>query len=148
MLPVNFHMVSKFEVVKQTDSIHIISVLQHAVSSGGALGPYRIVDTALMPRPGKFDSGAIHGGSIHYDASTNTWLLFHTGFHLAETATHPNCTANTSNLPAMNSPSRVIGLAHSKSLAGPWIRYDEPILRARPKGKGFWDDSDVSNAGE
>jgi hypothetical protein len=51
---------------------------------------------------------------------------------------------NGSAAPVQVSASRRIGVAWSRSLAGPWSRADAPILSAGPRGE--WDGSDVSNA--
>jgi len=118
------------------------SVIYHAESID-VLGPYNITGEALAPgRPGQWDSGAVHGGSVHFDASSRKYLLFHTGFQYDLPS--PNCTQNGSIAPIMNSSSRKIGLAWSWTLKGPWQKLPSPILG--PRQGAYWDNTDVSNA--
>jgi hypothetical protein len=117
------------------------SVVEHHVSESGAAGPFERRGIALAPRPGHWDSGAIHGPSIHYDGSSGLYLLFHAGF--THPGPKPNCTQDPTFPVVMVSSTRRIGVAWSASLDGPWERGD-PILGPGPKGS--WDSTDVSNA--
>eukprot|EP00040_Diaphanoeca_grandis_P043924 m.269506 g.269506 ORF g.269506 m.269506 type:complete len:408 (+) comp84705_c0_seq1:158-1381(+) len=121
------------------------SVVLHAVAKT-PLGPWMTqAQPALQPRPHHWDSGAIHGPEIHFDASTRVWLLFYMGTHF-DGAT-PDCNANVSAPIIDVSSTRRIGLAWSASLESGkelWHRFDTPILSPRPKP--FWDWTDVSNA--
>lgn len=120
------------------------SVVEHYVSQGGgAAGPFVRQGVALGPRSaGHWDSGAIHGPSIHFDGSTGLYLLFHAGFTHPEP--RPNCSRDPTSPVVMVSSSRRIGVAWSASLDGPWQRGTSPILGPGPKGS--WDATDVSNA--
>ena len=118
------------------------------------LGPYSLRDVALPPRqPPHWDSGAVHGVSVHrlpsaaegeevlpeyalyYMGTTNTW-----GYN----GSHPNCTVEYDNQQGSRGARR-IGVATSDSLDGPWKRRDQPIFGPGNKSAGEWDNSDESN---
>lgn len=130
------------------------SVVRHATGPTIS-GPWTVVAAlpALSPRFGHWDSGAVHGPSITRDPASGLFLLFYMGTTV--TTLRPDCRANPSSLPVMNSSSRRIGLAWSVSLEPgqeQWHRapstlggdyHSGMILQPRPNG---WDSSDVSNA--
>lgn len=98
------------------------SEIAHAVADSPE-GPYTYVETVLAPRPGYFDATTCHNPHIQY--LNGTYYLFYMG----------------------NSDGSVytkrIGLAKAKSLNGPWIRSDKPVLEAGDEGQ--WDDCNTTN---
>jgi len=86
-------------------------------------GPYHYLETVLAPRPGFWDATTCHNPHIQY--VDGTYCLFYMG--------NSNGKTNTKR----------IGLATSKSLYGPWIRSEKPLLEAG--SKGAWDDHCTTN---
>ncbi|EOD31815.1 hypothetical protein EMIHUDRAFT_112628 [Emiliania huxleyi CCMP1516] len=115
------------------------------------LGPYERAGVALAPRsPPHWDSGGVHGPTIHRVRSGGAWLwaLYYMGS--ANTwdprdGTHPNCTRRVDPRTGDRATRRV-GLATSASLWGPWARRDSPLLGPGDRAAGDWDYEDVSNA--
>ena len=86
------------------------SIVKHGVSSS-PLGPWKILSRpSLEPRDGEWDSGAIHGPEIHYDRSSNVYLLFYMGTTLRDDMKRPNCIENANASIIDISKSRRIGL--------------------------------------
>lgn len=106
-------------------------------------GPYQFYEVALLPRGEQFWDGKMtHNPTIHKYG--DTYLLYYTGTtYKGPMPTPENPTSETSDLKLEAHYHERIGLATSKSVYGPWIRYDKPILDVR---KGKWDSLIVSNA--
>lgn len=98
------------------------SEIAHAVADSPE-GPYTYIETVLAPRPGYFDATSCHNPHIRY--VQGTYYLFYMG----------NSDGSVN--------SKVIGLAKSKSLYGPWVRMDKPLLGAG--AEGAWDDCCTTN---
>jgi hypothetical protein len=98
------------------------SEIAHAVANNPE-GPYTYIETVLAPRPGFWDATTCHNPHIQY--VDGTYCLFYMG--------NSNGKTNTKR----------IGLATSKSLNGPWIRSDKPLLEVGEKGA--WDDHCTTN---
>jgi hypothetical protein len=131
----------------------------HLVSKD-PLGPYALRAVALKPRPPPFwDSGAVHGVSVHalpqsaaaaarnsgrllpkyalyYMGTKNDWQYPH--------GAHPNCSA-VYDPRTGDRGTRRIGVATSYSLDGPWERRDAPVLDNGNASAGDWDFGDQSN---
>ena len=118
-----------------------------------ALGPYLRRGVALAPRmPPAWDSGAIHGPTIHRvrtAKNSSIWALYYMGTSNtwdpagASHPSHPNCSVRVD--PQMGDhASRRLGLATAPSLFGPWTRRDSPLFGPGDAGQS-WDWSDVSN---
>ncbi len=117
------------------------------------LGPYVRQGLALAPRaPPFWDSGAVHGPTIHRIPSSGrlnpdapVWALYYMG--TANTwdvnGSHPNCTQVVDPNQG-DRASRRIGLATATSLWGPWTRRDAPIFGPGDAAAGEWDYTDVS----
>lgn len=95
-------------------------------------GPYEFQEVVLPSRAAEFwDGRATHNPSItRYD---DTYVLYYMG------STHPLASPPLNRSFATDDPrcivaraSKRVGIAISKSLAGPWQRFDEPILPAKP----------------
>lgn len=98
------------------------SEIAHAVADQPE-GPYTYIETVLAPRPGFWDATTCHNPHIQY--IDGSYYLFYMG--------NSNGKTNTKR----------IGLATSKSLNGPWVRHDLPLLEAGEKGS--WDDHCTTN---
>jgi len=113
----------------------------HVVTEPGAgpEGPYSLRALALGPRPGFWDGDTISEPHIqrHPDG---TYLLFYMG--LNDTHSAFNCTLGDTRCMGIGG-KRMIGVAFSKSLDGPWERLDKAIVGPGPAGQ--CDDHDVSN---
>lgn len=110
------------------------------------LGPYARRGVALEPRPPPaWDSGAVHGPTIHR-LSDGSWALYYMGTSNTwdpKNGSHPNCTLAAD--PQQGSrATRRIGIATAASPFGPWTRRDAPIFGPGTHGTE-WDWSDVSN---
>lgn len=118
------------------------SEIVHAVSDSPE-GPYKFVEVALPPRGENFWDGRMtHNPTIRKYG--DTYLLFYTGTtYKGPAPTADNPTTETSALKLEAHYNERIGLATSKSVYGPWQRYDKPVLDVRP---GKWDSLLVSNA--
>ena len=125
------------------------SVVRHAVADDAA-GPWRVLPgNSLEPRSGFWDSGAIHGPTIVHDPTSQRFLLFYMGTTITGSP-RPDCRANRQAPAVMNSSSRRIGLAWSRSITAgeeQWHRVgsDEQGMILGPRA-GKWDSGDVSNA--
>ena len=89
------------------------SVVKHAVSDDGPLGPWTAAtETALSPRPGFWDSGGIHGPSVHREPG-GLYILFYE----ATTNAQPplECEHNASQPIVDLSATRRIGAASAES---------------------------------
>ena len=107
-------------------------------------GPWETIDTALAPRQGSWDSGGIHGPSVHREPTEHggRYVLF---YEATATRMPPlDCRHNASVPIADLSASRRIGAASAASPDGPWRRLDRPLLG--PRAPPAWDATDVSNA--
>lgn len=98
------------------------SEIAHAIADKPE-GPYTYVETVLSPREGYFDATTCHNPHIQY--LNGTYYLFYMG--------NSDGTVYT----------KQIGLAKSKSINGPWIRSDKPILETGETGT--WDDCNTTN---
>lgn len=96
--------------------------IAHAVADKPE-GPYTYEGTVLAPRPGYFDATTCHNPHIQY--KDGVYYLFYMGTSDGTVYT------------------KRIGLAHSKSLYGPWVRSNKPILEAG--SMGAWDDCNTTN---
>lgn len=112
-----------------------------------ASGPFARHDVALEPRaPPYFDSGAVHGPTIHR-LPNGTYLLYYMGTKNTWDTTkgsHPDCRTSYDNQQG-DRATRRIGVAISNSLYGPWTRFDTPVFGPGNRTKGEWDYGDVSN---
>ena len=106
-------------------------------------GPYKFEKVALPPRGEKYWDGKMtHNPDIK--KYKDTYLLFYTGTTYPGKMPTPEYQASdTSALVTYAHYHERIGLAISKSLLGPWERFDKPILDVR---EGKWDSLIVSNA--
>lgn len=97
-------------------------------------GPYTYVEDVLPPRNGQhWDGRMTHNPSI--TRWRGRYLLFYTG----TTYSGPRPDANTPVPDAQRLEARAnqrIGVAVADHPAGPWTRFDQPVLDARP---GHWD---------
>jgi hypothetical protein len=92
-------------------------------------GPYQFEDVVLPKRGTRYWDGLVaHNPTIH--KYKDTYLLFYTG------TTYPERNYDVAWA------AKRIGLATAKSVRGPWIRRDAPILDPRP---GRWDNQITSN---
>ena len=92
------------------------SVVRHATAPSES-GPWTVLSgpPALRPRPGHWDSGAIHGPTVLRDPKSGLYLLFFMGTTV--NTPRPDCAADPAAAPMMNSSSRRVGLAWSRSVA-------------------------------
>jgi hypothetical protein len=98
-------------------------------------GPFKYQAQALPPRgEGYWDASMTHNPTIHKHG--DTYILFYTGTKFIDTDD-----LKGNRLQAWN--NKRIGIAVSKSVYGPWTRFDQPILRPRA---GKWDSIITSNA--
>ncbi|WP_135547578.1 glycoside hydrolase family protein [Paenibacillus cymbidii] len=99
-------------------------------------GPFRFVEVVLPPRgPAYWDGMMTHNPTIH--RSGDRYLLYYTGTTYEggmPDASHPELWGEGKPLEARS--NQRIGLAVSHSVAGPWERFDTPILLPR---QGKWD---------
>lgn len=96
--------------------------IAHAVADQPE-GPYRVIGTALAPRPGQWDATSCH--NPHLQRVGDRFALFYMGSSNGRTGT------------------KRIGLATATSLDGPWQRSDTPLLLPGPEGA--WDDHCTTN---
>ena len=109
------------------------------------LGPFTRRAVALAPRPPPaWDSGAVHGPTVHALPGGRGWALYYTGTQLNWNGTHPNCTASVDPNQG-DRATRRIGIATAASLHGPWMRRAAPIFGPGDRAAGAWDWLDVSN---
>jgi hypothetical protein len=109
------------------------SEIVHAIADTPE-GPFTYHAVALPARgEGYWDGSMTHNPTIQKHG--DTYILFYTGTHYAET---PDRKAD--HWAAWN--KKRIGIATSKSVYGPWQRYDSPILEPR---EGKWDEVITSN---
>ena len=109
------------------------------------LGRFTRRAVALAPRPPPaWDSGAVHGPTVHALPGGRGWALYYTGTQLNWNGTHPNCTASVDPNQG-DRTTRRIGIATSASLYGPWTRRAAPIFGPGDRAAGAWDWLDVSN---
>jgi predicted GH43/DUF377 family glycosyl hydrolase len=106
-------------------------------------GPYKFQKVILPPRREKYWDGKMtHNPDIKKYG--DTYLLYYTGTTYTGKMPDPDHQAlDTSALVTYAHYHERIGLATSKSIFGPWKRFDKPILDVR---KGKWDSLIVSNA--
>ena len=106
-------------------------------------GPYKFVKVVLPPRGEKYWDGKMtHNPDIKKYG--DTYLLFYTGTtYPGKMPTPDHQASDTSDFVTYAHYHERIGLATSKSLFGPWKRFDKPILDVR---KSKWDSLIVSNA--
>lgn len=98
-------------------------------SCDNPVGPYQFEDVVLPKRGTRYWDGLMaHNPTIH--RYKDTYLLYYTG------TTYPDRKYHTAWA------NKRIGLATAKSVKGPWVRRDEPILEPRP---GRWDNQITSN---
>lgn len=117
------------------------SEIVHAVSDTPG-GPYEFSDVALPPRGEQYWDGKMtHNPAIRKHG--DTYLLFYTG------TTYKGDMPDEKHQVTSESPKKIeahqnerIGLAISKSLNGPWERFDKPILDVVPNS---WEQYLVSN---
>lgn len=109
------------------------STIVHAVSETPE-GPFHYLAEALPPRgEGHWDGSMTHNPTIH--RHEDTFILFYTGsFH--------TCSGDFDRNMYEALAHKRIGIATSKSVYGPWTRYDEPILQPR---ENKWDAFITSN---
>ena len=110
------------------------STILHSVSDTPE-GPFKLLGEALPPRgEGYWDGSTTHNPCIQ--KHKDTYILFYTGSY------HTN-TGDKMKNDYEGLTNKRIGIATSKSLYGPWKRYDKPILEPR---EGKWDAIITSNA--
>lgn len=99
-------------------------------------GPYAFEKVVLPPRGAEYWDGRMtHNPTIHKYG--DTYLLYYTGSTYKEdTPAKDNPEKPDSPLVKEAHSNQRIGLATSKSLSGPWVRRDKPIVLPRP---GKWD---------
>ena len=112
------------------------------------LGPYERRGVALSPRaPPAWDSGAIHGPTLHR-ISSRLWALYFMAtrdtWSAAGGAHHPNCTAAVDPQQG-DRATRRLGVAMAPTPWGPWTRRDKPLFGPGNRSAGEWDWLDVSN---
>lgn len=108
----------------------VSSEIVHATSDAPQ-GPYRLSDVALKGRGAQYwDGRSAHNPRILKDG--DTYYLIYMG------STHPFANPTAEQI-TLDSPwctvarsNKRIGIAKSKSLYGPWIRLDEPVLKTQP----------------
>ena len=115
------------------------SKIIHCVSSS-PFGPFEYHDTALSPRGRQyFDGMSTHNSSIKY--WNGTYYLFYMG------CTFGGPLPDSGNLDPVLANEiwnrKRIGLATSKSLDGPWVRRDVPLLE--PRDCSHWDCTITTN---
>lgn len=100
-------------------------------------GPYTFQEVVLPPRGAEYWDGMMtHNPSIHKSGST--YLLYYTGTTYSGSmpdAEHQEPLGLSEKAREARRNQR-IGLAVSKSVYGPWVRPNEPVLQVRP---GRWD---------
>ncbi len=110
------------------------ATILHAISDSPE-GPFQLLGEALSPRgEGYWDGSSTYNPTIQ--KHKDTYILFYTGSHYTNTGD-----LKKNNYEALG--NKRIGIATSKSLYGPWKRYDKPILEPR---EGQWDAIITSNA--
>lgn len=106
-------------------------------------GPYQFEEVVLPARDGGFWDGRMtHNPTIH--KHKDTYLLFYTGTTYdgpMPTPENPEVWGSPKNRQARQ--NQRIGLATARSVRGPWIRSDKPVLEPRP---GKWDGLMTTNA--
>jgi hypothetical protein len=105
-------------------------------SSDTPEGPYQFEEVVLPQRGSEYWDGMMtHNPTIH--KSGDTYLLYYTGTTYEgpiPDAAHQEAPGSVKALEARR--NQRIGLAIAKSVKGPWIRRDQPILLPR---QGEWD---------
>lgn len=105
-------------------------------------GPYRFAEVVLPARgAGYWDGRITHNPSIQKHG--DTYILFYMGstFPYPDVPMDGSLTFDSYEWLCSRAHKR-IGIATSKSVFGPWIRSDRPILDVRP---GYFDDFFTSN---
>jgi hypothetical protein len=103
-------------------------------------GPYTFAEVVLPPRgPEYWDGRMTHNPTIHKHG--DTYLLYYIGSTYEEAMPNRERHLNSGglNVQPLSKKARAnqrIGLATAKSVEGPWLRADSPILEPRP---GQWD---------
>ncbi len=104
-------------------------------------GPFRFEQVVLEQRPGYFDGRVTHTPCIQ--RCGDTYLLFYTGTtYDGPTPTHNDQADQPSARWQQAWHNKRIGMATAKSVLGPWVRTDRPLLDVRP---GHWDSVITSN---
>jgi alpha-L-fucosidase len=118
------------------------SEVVHSVSATPE-GPYRFVDVALPARgPSFWDGQMTHNPVVRKIGGK--YALYYTGTTYQGQRPSPgNPTTETSPLKLEAHQGERIGVAIADSPAGPWQRFDRPILDVRP---GTWERYLVSNS--
>lgn len=106
-------------------------------------GPYKFQEVVLPPRGENFWDGKMTHNPV-ICKSGDTYLLYYTGTtYRGDMPTAANPTTEDSPLKLDAHRHERIGLATSKSVFGPWLRRDKPILDVRPNS---WEQYLISNA--
>lgn len=105
-------------------------------------GPYTFAGTVLPPRGGQYWDGLMtHNPAIR--RLGDRYLLFYTGSRYDGAMPEPGRPEEErSPLVAQAHANQRIGVAIAPSPAGPWTRFDRPILEPRP---GRWDSLMTTN---
>ncbi len=129
-----YHMFSSSWLVNQAASWYTDSTIVHSVSDTPE-GPYEFLSVAIPPRgEGYWDAIMTHNPTIV--KYPDGYAIFYLG-----TSGRPTGDIKVDNMTYFN--NKRIGVATSKSLDGPWERYDKPILE--PREEGHWDCCMTSN---
>jgi hypothetical protein len=107
------------------------SEIVHAVAEKPE-GPYAFTDVALPDRGAQYwDGHSTHNPKI--TRYQDTYVLFYMGStHPFEAAVKPDTLTLQSAYTTVSRSNKRIGIATSKSLDGPWERYDAPVLDTKP----------------
>jgi len=121
------------------------SEIVHAISDKPE-GPFKFHEVALKPRGSNFWDGKMtHNPTIHKYG--NEYLLFYIGITYDTESPPADSLAEPLSSTMKKFKSETygkirIGMAKSKSVYGPWERFDTPVLLPRP---GKWDDNVTTN---
>ncbi|MEZ5106445.1 MAG: glycoside hydrolase family protein [Draconibacterium sp.] len=121
------------------------SEIVHAISEKPE-GPFKFHDVALKARGSNFWDGKMtHNPTIHKYG--DEYLLFYIGttYDVESPPTDSLAEPLSSTMKQLKNETYGkirIGLAKSKSVYGPWKRFDAPVLLPRP---GKWDDNVTTN---
>lgn len=129
-----YHMFTGCWSNKQKNSSWVTaSTILHSISDTPE-GPFKVLGDAITPRgEGYWDGSSIFNPVIQ--KYKDTFIIFYTGTYFVDTGSFKG-----NNYQALS--NKRIGIATSKSLYGPWKRYEQPILIPR---KNKWDAIITSN---
>ncbi|MFW5799092.1 MAG: glycosyl hydrolase family 43, partial [Planctomycetota bacterium] len=104
-------------------------------SADNPVGPYTFEEVVLPPREGVWDGRMTHNPTIH--RCGDTWLLYYTGTTYSGPVPTPEAQLEWGGPVQLEArANQRIGLAVAPSVTGPWRRFDQPVLEARPGREG------------